>query len=253
MENSSGSGSGSGSGSNEKRGRKGKDYSPWGSDERNMRSSDSETVVQPQMSEKREGSESPVDPVMFYRNSKSSRKDNERDPSPGTTLASSHNNESRRSVRNTLTRSQSSEHRLSQRHSHVSALHALHNDPEPITPSALDPVLFPEPLRVSRPPSEEYRPYSSDSNTHRAFHHPNIERPRTSERPRTTESEALSFSYPGRLKADGLRRTESGRDTYWPDGVEVENSRRGVSRRTSGGSGVSGRSGMAARDAGRAY
>lgn len=252
MGNSSGSGSGSGSGSNEKRGREGKESSPRSSDQRNIGSSGSDTVAQQQMSEKRQGSESPVDPVMFYRQSKSLRNNDDRAPSPSTTLASSHNNDARRSRRNTLTRSQSSEQRLSQRRSHVSALQALHNDPEPITPSALDPVLFPEPLRVSRPPSEEYRPYSSDSSRHQAFHHPSYERQSTSERPRTTESETLSFSYPGRLKADGLRRTESGRETYWPDGVREEN-RMGASRRASGGSAMSGKSGMAARGAGRAY
>lgn len=243
METSSGSGSGSGS-NDEKRGRKDKKSSPRGSDQRNIGSSGSDTVTKQQMSQKRHTSESPVDPVMFYRASKSFQTDGDRDHSPGTTLASSHN-DSRPSVRNTLPRSHSSEQRLSQRHSHVSALHALQNDPEPITPSALDPVLFPEPLRVSRPPSEEYRPYSSDSNTHRASHRPGHERPGTS------DSETLSFSYPGRLKANGLRRTESGRETYFPDGVEER--RTGVNRGTSGGSQYSGRSGMAARDAGRAY
>lgn len=112
--------------------------------------------------------------------------------------------------------------------------------------------LAPAPLRVSRPPSEEHRPYSSDSGTYRSFHHPDHtgtnalghERTKSGDSDKGSTKSYASFSYPGRLKT-GLVRTESGRETYAPDGVgsdeEVE-----VGKRNSEGS-------RKARDAGRAF
>jgi hypothetical protein len=230
------------------------------------------------MREKRPGSESPVDPMMFRR-----------DHSPNgtlTTTITSHKNDSKRSFRGILTRSRSSEQRLENERSaadqqnRILAMQAMcqnEDSSESLTPDPdstwFQSELAPAPLRISNPPSEHNRPYSSDSTTHRAFHHPDhvvhpADRPehsrRTSagtnrsrshsvqaedypplERPTTSES-YVSFSYPGRLKSDGIKRTESGGETYWPDGIENEEEKR---KRSSRGSDRS----MLARDAGRAY
>jgi hypothetical protein len=261
MGSSSGSGSGSGNGSNtEKRGRNDK--------HNNSTSSGSDTVVPQHITEKRASSESPVDPMMYSNEP--------RDHSPTntftTTLASHHKNDSKRSLRQILTRSRSSEQRLEQErvaaaeHQRVLAMSAMHhNEPSPdehpttvgrfspqADPSWWDSDLAPAPLRVSRPPSEEIRPYSSDSNGHRAFHHPDYIDPNEARRPSTKDSNSsMDFSYPGRLRADGIRRTESGNETYWPDGVELEEEIE--SRRAGMGSRSSRGSVRMARDAGRAF
>lgn len=190
METSSGSGSGSGS-NNEKRGRKYEQHSAGSSDPRNTNSSGSDTVAPQQ---KRPASESPVDPLMFSRNPNSLEHD---DHSPTTTLtttiSSLHKKDSRRES--------------DQRHPNTNPTSA-HFFPS-ADPTWRDTHLAPAPLRVSRPPSEEYRPISSDSTTLRAFHRPDDSAPlgREEQRPRTADSQALSFSYPGRL-----RRTSSAAD-----------------------------------------
>jgi hypothetical protein len=269
MGTSSGSGSGS---NNEKGGRKDKHSNPSSSDQRNPGSSGSDTVA-PRRHEKRPSSESPIDPMMF--SARPSYRGHDRDNSSTNTytatLASHHKNDSKRSLRQVLTRSKSSEQRLEQERAaaeqhHILTMNALHgdehrfdSDADRITPEA-DPTwwdsdLAPTPLRVSRPPSEEHRPYSSDSTTHRAFHHPDYVAPSShhvqQDRPRTPESETLSFSYPGRLRADGIHRTESGTETYWPDGLETdEELERSRAQLESSGSAASRRR---ARNAGRAY
>jgi hypothetical protein len=270
---SSGSGSGSGS-NNEKRGRKDKHSNPSSSDHRNTGSSGSDTVA-PRRHEKRPSSESPIDPMMF--STRPSFRGHDRDNSSAntltTTLASHHKNDSKRSLRQVLTRSRSSEQRLEeerasaeqQQQQHILTMNAIHsnehrldNDTDRIDPEAdltwWDSDLAPTPLRVSRPPSEEHRPYSSDSTTHRAFHHPDYVAASNNharlDRPHTPESETLSFSYPGRLREDGIHRTESGNETYWPDGVEPDEVERSRAQLESSGSAASRRR---ARNAGRAY
>ncbi|KAH4178021.1 hypothetical protein HBI26_080170 [Parastagonospora nodorum] len=201
-------GSGNGS-SDEKRGRKDKHSSSSSSDEDHTGSSGSDTVAPPR-TQKRNGSESPVDPGMYSNEL--------RDHSPTNiitaTLASQHKNDSRRSLRQVLTRSHSSNQRLEQEriaateHQRVLAMSAMHDgdqslDDDPIYHEA---SLGPASLRISRPPSGEVRPYSSDTTSHRAFHHPGVDG-----RPRTRDSkESLDSGYPGRLRADEIGPTESG-------------------------------------------
>jgi hypothetical protein len=196
----------------------------------------------------RANSESPVDPNIYPH----------QDNSPTgtlTTTITAHNNESRRSLRNVLTRSRSSEMRASQaardfaaadEQQRVRSMQAvsptLPTDTDDTTRFSPDPNpswwtsdLAPQPLRVSRPPSEEHRPYTAESEGHKR---------------KGSEDSYVSFSYPGRVRSasrgvgDGIKRTESGGETYWPDGVE-ETERRAVSRAGSARS--------VAREAGRAY
>lgn len=238
------SGSGSGS-SNEKRGRKDRHSDSTSSGEDHTGSSGSDTVALPPTIQKRNVSESPVDPGMYSNEL--------RDHSPTnnltTTLASQHKNESKRSLRQVLIRSHSSDQRLEQEriaateHQRVLAMSAMHDDQSPNGATYHNSSLAPAPLRISRPPSVEIRPYSSDTTSLRALHHPDVDA-----RPRTRDSrESLDLSYPGRLRADGLRRTESGTDTYWPSGEadeDVDARREGLGSRGSRG---------VARGAGRAY
>jgi len=70
------------------------------------------------------------------------------------------------------------------------------------------------------------------------------------------ETESLgSVNYPGRLDVRGLRRTASGRETYFPDGLVEDlrdgNVERNIERRLSSGS--ASRRRYAAREAGRAH
>jgi hypothetical protein len=215
------SGSGSASGSNEKRGRKDKDSGSSGSD-----------TVAPQLPtpKKRPGSESPVDPFLF-------RQDHSSSGTMTTTLAS-HKNDSKRSLRNTLTRSESSEQRLTieqQNHTH----HNVVPLPSSSEPLGNLPTLVPTPAHYSNPPSERNRPYSSDSATHRAFHYPD----HVGQQVVTDEDARPSVEYPGRLDT---KRTESGEETYWPDGMERQEESR--PRRSRGSDKA-----RSARDAGRAY
>jgi len=277
MQDTSGSGSGSNSGSNEKRSKNGQASGSDSSGRRPPGSSGSDTVAPTQrpLTEKssRSRSESPIDPHMhpYHKHSPTNTM---------TTTITAHGNDSRRSLRDILTRSRSSEQRATQAVREFAAadeqqrLQSMQSRPADspeetigvarFSPDA-DPTwwssdLAPRPLRVSRPPSEEIRPYSSDSATHRAFHHPDHvdqdpyrrssnasnERAGASiSRPKTSDSTGshLSFSYPGRLRSDGLRRTESRNETYLPDGTE-DVDRPGLRNRGSD---------WEARGAGRAY
>jgi hypothetical protein len=208
--------SGSGTGSDEKRDRKSKKN---GSSD-SSGSSGSDTVVpQPTTTtEKRLDSESPVDPMLFSQ-----------DHSPSDTLTTtlaSHRN-----------RSHSRERHLDIKQDRNLEVLTPDSDPAWYTSD-----LAPTALRVSNPPSERNRPYSSDSATHRGFHYPD-------HAAQPTDSDAYpalqrpSVDYPGRL---GIRRMENGGETYWADGVEgIEEGRQRGSR----GSDIS----REARGAGRAY
>ena len=265
------SGSGSGTGSDEKRRHgKGSGTGSGSSGQRNLGSSGSDTVaVHQPMTEKRSSSESPVDPMMY-------KDHNTLDHSPTNTLTTtitSHKNDSKRSLRQVLTRSRSSEQRASQaardfaaadEQQRIRSMQAMSPSLPTDSPDGgigrfspdADPSwwtsdMAPQPLRVSRPPSEEHRPYSSESTRHRSFHHPDHVEANTHGRHGSNASVGsnksyVSFSYPGRLRSDGIRRTESDGETYWPDGIPDESERRpGVgSRRSSAGQ---------ARDAGRAF
>jgi hypothetical protein len=238
MDTSSGSGSGS---SDEKRGRKGKHSSPGSSGQRPFGSSDSDTIAPRQMAQKRVEPESPIDPMMYLNQSTTPEHDHSPTRTLTTTLVSHQGNNSSRSLRRILTRSHSSEKRSElervgteqreyQQQQRVLALNALHQTSQSPEGDDLydDIALAPAPLRISRPPSGEHRPYTSESSTHRAFHHPDyVTHPaelNEPERPSISSSDGnsvMSFSYPGRLRSDGIRRTESGREvTYWPDGIE---------------------------------
>jgi hypothetical protein len=201
--------SGSGSGSDGKRGRR---------SEKNG-SSGSDTVVPQPTSPAEKGldSESPIDPMLFSQ-----------DHSPS----------------GTLTATLASRRNRSQSPNQVDI--EQHHDLEALTPES-DPAWYtsefaPTALRISNPPSERNRPYSSDSATHRAFHYPD----RAAQSAESVAYPALqrpSDDYPGRL---GIRRTESGGETYWPDGIEgIEEGRKRASRGS-----VRSRE---ARDAGKAY
>jgi hypothetical protein len=273
MDTSSGSGSGS---NNEKRGRKDKHIHPSDNDQRHFGSSDSDTIAPPQMTEKRPVSESPIDPMMHSQYPNMPDHDHSPTHTLTTTLVSQHRDDSTRSLRHILTRSRSSEQRLEQervaaeqkeyqQQQRILALNALHlTSQSPETEDFEDDiVLAPAPLRISRPPSGEHRPYTSDSGTHRAFHHPDYvthpaevgdyERPSVSSS--DSDDQVLTFSYPGRLRSDGIRRTQSGREiTYWPDGIEQNQDVDWDTRREEVGSRGSNTSRRAmARDAGRAY
>lgn len=224
------SGSGSGSGSNEKRGRRYNHSGP-GSSNHHTNSSGSDTIVTHHTSKKRPGSESPIDPMLASSNHNSEINHSPTNTLTTTTASSLHKKNSRRSEQYTLT-------------THI---------PSPTTES-FDTYLAPAPLRISRPPSQEHRSRppsqehrprtanSTASQRHRTIHAVPLTPERSSERPRTGESGALSFSYPGRTRSNRLMRMESGDETY---GVESEDEvRRGLGSRGSE---------RVARGSGRAY
>jgi hypothetical protein len=230
--------------------------------------------VPPPTAQKRVEPESPVDPMMYLNHSNTPEDDHSPTRTLTTTLVSQQGNNSSRSLRQILTRSHSSEKRLErervsteqreyQQQQRILALNALHLTSQSPEGDDFyeDPALAPAPLRISRPPSGEHRPYTSDSGTHRAFHHPDyvthpaeINEP---ERPSISSSDgnsAMSFSYPGRLRSDGIKRTESGKEaTYWPDGVEGEEVDWDAVRGEMGSRQSTGSKRATARGAGRAY
>lgn len=189
METSSGSGSGSGS-NNEKRGRKFRHNGPGSPGQSHTNSSRSDTVVAHHTSKKRSGSESPVDPMLFTSN-RNSKINHSPTNTLTTTVSSLHKKGSRRSDQYTLT-------------THI---------PSPST-EWFDTYLAPAPRHISRPPSQEHRPCTSHSTASQRHRAAPLTPQRSSDRPRTGESGALSFSYPGRTRSNRLIRTESGDETY---------------------------------------
>jgi hypothetical protein len=247
--------------------------------------SDSGSIAPRQMIGKRMEPESPIDPMLYYHRANMVQHNHSPTHTFATTLASQHNDNSTRSLNHILARSHSSEQSFEQKRlaeqkeyqlqQRILALNALHLSASP-SPDMNDfdddyddddddAILAPAPLRISRPPSGEHRPYTSDSTTHRSFHHPNyVAQPievDAVERPSLSSSEGgeiiMSFSYPGRLRSDGIRRTLSGREvTYWPDGIEQGDEldwREGRCEVESRASTSSRLARMQARGAGRAY
>lgn len=258
---SSGSGSGSGS-NNEKRSKNGKSSGTDSSTQRNLGSSGSDTVVpNVPMTEKRSRSESPIDPNMHAHY----------DHSPTNTLTTtitSHQNDSKRSLRQVLKRSRSSEQRATQaardfaaadeqqRAQSMQAVFPTLPTDSPnggigrFSPDA-DPTwwtsdMAPQPLRVSRPPSAEHRPYGLESDNPHAseLRDASAHQRHGSNASVGSNRSFVSFSYPGRLRSDGIGRTESVGESGYQDGVEDGERPTGGSRRSSVGK---------ARDAGRAF
>jgi hypothetical protein len=273
MDSSSNSGSGthSGSGSsNEKRGRKGKQSSNGSSGPRALGSSDSDTIIQnPTLSRKRSSSESPVDPVLS-NDTPLTLNPNTSTHTLTTTITTHHPNDSKRSLRQKLSRRFSSSDKATVVDTEPKPLYPTtgmapvrrseDTSPDPLgrfspeaDPTWWDSDLAPAPLRVSRPPSEERRPYSSES---RASQHKQGSRHRHSASGDSDRS--ANFSLPVRPRSGsggtGIRRTESGGETYFADGVSPgdEEGEDVLGRRDGRSWGRGGGSGRA-RDAGRAF